>query len=765
VPGLLYLLTLYPGAGGRFNFGDSAKFQFIGEVLGVPHEPGFPQYVVLNWLWTRLPLPGELAWRVTLLSAVLAVAAAVLFFLLAERLTESPAAALLATWAVFLGRRVWAASTDAEVYALNLAWVAAVMLLAWEWQRTRRPGLLTALLFAYALSFGNHPSMIVLLPALAWLVLSTDPTLVRRPRWIATALLAVAVGLSQYGYLLWRAHSDTPYLENLPRNAGVADLLPFMFAQRFSDRWFMGGWEELLFPGVGRVLADANVQFLLPALLFAVAGGALLWRRERRFTVTLGLATIAYALFAAGYEIPDWEVYCLPAWLFVGWFLAAGIDGALRARGRQRLALVSVFVTTLAVAVAFNAAAMRVEPGDGQWSLLADVAGRDAVLVTHVEQDAYHAIETDNYYRLGLGLGASRDLRFTSAEQVFFDDALYLDDAPLYTADPAVLQMFTDAGLDVVSDSPAGRLADWIASLPPRSIVAVAIDDVGSPRLRHELADALAPLGLGGALAGGGSFYVGLGIKGPLRGIEAAGPAFARLQLASTDRRVGDLIPSPPRGFPLQLTLTAAPTDDGVQTVLTADDTTSADDRAGMRLFLFEAGGFTARYVDSGHGTAFEPMYWRTGTRRPIQELTIVPRPAFPPAILRADGSPITRGHPALEASVIGCAERRVKVIRTFDFDSTERGMAQLADFVPRIAAGDWLLIAARGPIPPGDRAPLATALAAAGAADVDVGAVAQSLFVATRIGRTDASHSLIDLQEPTTIVPGCDDSPPSRRP
>ncbi|MGD8329666.1 MAG: DUF2723 domain-containing protein [Acidobacteriota bacterium] len=765
MPGLLYLLTLYPGAGGRFNFGDSAKFQFIGEVLGVPHEPGFPQYVVLNWLWTRLPLPGELAGRVTLLSAVLAVVAAVLFFLLAERLTESPAAALLATWAVFLGRRIWAASTDAEVYALNLAWVAGVMLLAWEWQRTRRPGLLTALLFAYALSFGNHPSMIVLLPALAWLVLSTDAALIRQPRWIGIALLAVTVGLSQYGFLLWRAHSDTPYLENLPRNGGIADLLPFMFAQRFSDRWFMGGWGELLFPGIGRVLSEANVQFLLPALLFAVAGGALLWRRERRFTVTLGLATLAYALFAAGYEIPDWEVYCLPAWLLVGWFLAAGLDGALRAQGRQRLVLVSIFAVTLAVAVAFNVAAMRVEPGDEQWALLADVAGRDAVLVTHVERDAYHAIETDNYYRLGLGLGASRGLRFTSAEQVFFDDALYLDDTPLYTADPAVLQMFTDAAVDVVSDSPSGLLADWIAALPPRSIVAVAIDDIGSPALRQEIAGALAPLGLGGSLAGGGSFYVGLGIKGPLRGIEAAGPALARLQLTTTDRRLGDLIPSPPRGFPQQLTLTAEPTDDGVHTVLTADDTTSADARAGMRLFLFEAGGFSTRYVDSGHGAAFEPMYWHTGTRRPIRELTIAPRTAFPPAILREDGSAITRGHPALEASVIGCAERRVKVIRTFDFDSAERGMAQLADFVPRIVAGDWLLIAARGPIPPDDRAALATALVDAGAGDFDVSAAEQSLFFATRVGRADASLGLIDLQEPVRLALQCDDSPPSRRP
>jgi hypothetical protein len=235
----------------------------------------------------------------------------------------------------------------------------------------------------------------------------------------------------------------------------------------------------------------------------------------------------------------------------------------------------------------------------------------------------------------------------------------------------------------------------------------------------------------------------------------------ARLQLASTDRRVGDLIPSPPRGFPQQLSLTAATTDDGVQTVLSADGATDADERAGMRLFLFEDGRFSGRTVDSGHGTAFEPMYWRTGTRRPIGELTIAPRPAFPPAILRDDGSTITRGHPALEASVVGCAGRRVKVVRTFDFASSERGMAQLADFVPRIAAGDWLLIAARGPVPPQDREPLTAALALAGVSDADLGAVAQGLFVATRIGRAGAAHYLADLQEPVTMALDCDEPEP----
>ena len=215
----LYLWTLYPGVGGRVNVGDSAKFQFIGEILGVPHQPGYPQYVLLNYLWTRLPLPLELADRVNLFSAVLALAAGALFFGAARRLSGARSFAALALLSLLLGRTVWTFATEAEVYSLNLLYLCAVLWAAVRWRATRERKWLWVLMAAYGLSFGNHLLMVTAAPALVYLVLRTDRREALRPRTLLFGLAVAAATISQYGFLVERSHSDVPVVEGIVREA------------------------------------------------------------------------------------------------------------------------------------------------------------------------------------------------------------------------------------------------------------------------------------------------------------------------------------------------------------------------------------------------------------------------------------------------------------------------------------------------------------------------------------------------------------------
>ena len=67
--GTLFLVTLRPDVGGTE---DSPKFQFLGQVLGTAHTPGYPFYTIATYLFTRVPL-GTLAYRVNLFSAVCGV--------------------------------------------------------------------------------------------------------------------------------------------------------------------------------------------------------------------------------------------------------------------------------------------------------------------------------------------------------------------------------------------------------------------------------------------------------------------------------------------------------------------------------------------------------------------------------------------------------------------------------------------------------------------------------------------------------------------
>jgi hypothetical protein len=66
-PLLVYVRTLAPGL---IALLDSPMFQFIGRVLGVPHNPGYPLYVMLTYPVALVPL-GSLPHRIKLFSSVL----------------------------------------------------------------------------------------------------------------------------------------------------------------------------------------------------------------------------------------------------------------------------------------------------------------------------------------------------------------------------------------------------------------------------------------------------------------------------------------------------------------------------------------------------------------------------------------------------------------------------------------------------------------------------------------------------------------------
>ena len=144
---LLYLATLMPGVGPT----DSGEMIFSAWLPGIAHAPGFPLYTVAGWLWSHALPVGRIAWRLNLLSAVCGAAAGGLVYALALRTLRASGAdgrdvtahAVLAAaagaLALGIGRTVWSWSTIAEVYALNLALTAAILLLVVRWTGLPEP--------------------------------------------------------------------------------------------------------------------------------------------------------------------------------------------------------------------------------------------------------------------------------------------------------------------------------------------------------------------------------------------------------------------------------------------------------------------------------------------------------------------------------------------------------------------------------------------------------------------------------------------------
>src|SRR3954471_20855424 len=184
-----YGLTLSPSVGA----GDSGELILAAHSLGIPHPPGYPVWLLLARIADLLPW-GTVALRVNALSALLAAAAAGLFYLLAARCGLGRIGRLAGTM-VFAGSTLlWDSAVQAEVYSLTAVTFLLLAMAALSARSRRTSGARgDAIFFLLAgLSPLVHQTLVFPALALAAWVLLRRPA----PGRFAAALLWPSVGCS-----------------------------------------------------------------------------------------------------------------------------------------------------------------------------------------------------------------------------------------------------------------------------------------------------------------------------------------------------------------------------------------------------------------------------------------------------------------------------------------------------------------------------------------------------------------------------------------
>ena len=207
-----YVITLAP----TVTFWDAGEFIASSHILGIPHPPGTPLFILLGRVWDVL-IPGlTTAVKTNLMSATFSAGSAYFLFLFMHEvlregtrgLDEATArftrvggafAASLCSAFTFTN---WQNSNETEVYQVAMFSIGLAAWLCWLWRRdrgaVRGAHQLLLLVYVLGLALGNHLMALLCGPAIiAYLfyVLRTEPSANARERTVQWTQWTVVASL------------------------------------------------------------------------------------------------------------------------------------------------------------------------------------------------------------------------------------------------------------------------------------------------------------------------------------------------------------------------------------------------------------------------------------------------------------------------------------------------------------------------------------------------------------------------------------------
>jgi hypothetical protein len=357
----LYRATLYQGLAGLEDASlpvevqpsvDAAKFQYIGHILGIPHNPGYPLYTLLAYLWSHFPV-GSFAYRANLMSAFWGALAVALLYLTARAAHASVAASLSAAAGFAFGRIFWAQAILAEVYTLHACIVIGVLLAMTMWSASRRPGALYAASALVGIGMGNHTTILGLVPALLLYVAVIDRSVFRQPRVVANCAGLFALTLLQYVYLPIRTAQHAPYVEPESAVTTIGELIKVASGAQFHDRLFAYTLRQVALERLPLVGGYFRIECGVLVMFAATIGVVRLLLVRAPYAVLSVLAGAPFAFFVVNYRAHDGYVFLIPAFAIV-WLLAAigltDIEHRMKMFGSFAAIVAAVLVPTMQLA-------------------------------------------------------------------------------------------------------------------------------------------------------------------------------------------------------------------------------------------------------------------------------------------------------------------------------------------------------------------------------------------------------------------------------
>ena len=221
---LLYIITLGPSTA----MWDTSEYIAAAYVVGLPHPPGNPFFVLIGRVFSILPGFSPAFW-VNMLAATSAAVTAGFWFLITERvlvswLPERWMRVLGGGLAALIGATaftVWSqAVVNEKVYTVSLVGVAIIAWLTVRWcddpDGPKADKILILIAYLLGLGYANHMAGFVAAPAVAIAVLVRRPNTLLRWRLLLAGLGAIIIGMTPFATQPIRAAYFPPINEGEP---------------------------------------------------------------------------------------------------------------------------------------------------------------------------------------------------------------------------------------------------------------------------------------------------------------------------------------------------------------------------------------------------------------------------------------------------------------------------------------------------------------------------------------------------------------------
>ena len=338
----LYLKTMAPSV----SFWDTGEFIASSYILGVPHPPGAPLYIIIGRLFTMLPI-GDVAWRVVLMSVVTSALAIWCTYLttaaLVRRVLGGEAlksfgdsrdisvivGSAVAALSLAFSYTFWFNATEAEVYGYSILLVASGVWLIIYWDGTQHGASndrwLFLLAYLFGLGAGIHLLCLLTIPSLLVLAWFADHKLRR--------LVLICVGLGLEGLFILTALADHPESAKVMALLAAVAMIAVYGHIWVRHQEFRLSIKVLL--GFGAAVLAARFLFGEAGLTNVVTIAATGWLVYHLYTTdrrALAILVGAGVLFALGYST------------YTALFIRSGLNPAIDENDPETLAAFMKFL-------------------------------------------------------------------------------------------------------------------------------------------------------------------------------------------------------------------------------------------------------------------------------------------------------------------------------------------------------------------------------------------------------------------------------------